>query len=133
MTIVQGNLQPHHFQFVTVVPEMERGAGGWRAACVHVALSRVAGESYLCRLGVEMPLANEEDGPLSTSLAQRISAECANEAARLAFEPVTPTTPLVLACQGFKNTYDIMLRRAFSGSRVRALCHERTTPVQVGP
>ncbi|MCP3144165.1 hypothetical protein [Pyxidicoccus xibeiensis] len=80
-----------------------------------------------------MPMENLEDGPLSTSLAQRIAADCANLAARLAFESVTPTTPLVLACQGFKTTYDTTLRRAFAGSRVNARCHAKTTPVQVGP
>ncbi|MFP2932461.1 hypothetical protein ACLESO_46395 [Pyxidicoccus sp. 3LG] len=133
MTIVEGSLRPEHFQFVTVVPKTASGADGWRAACVHVALSRVAGESYLCRLGVEMPMENVEEGALSTPVAQRIAADCANMAARLAFESVTPTTPLAFACQGFKTTYDTTLRRAFAGSRVGARCHEKTTPVQVGP
>ncbi|HZI14369.1 MAG TPA: hypothetical protein VE153_28645 [Myxococcus sp.] len=133
MTLVEGSLKPQHFQFVTVVPRTERGADGWRAACVHVPISRMTGESYLCRLGVEMPLENEADGPVSTELAQKIAADCANVAARNAFESVTPATPLVLACQGFKNVYDATLRSAFGGSRVGLRCHHKTTPIQVVP
>jgi hypothetical protein len=132
MTIVQGSLQPEHFQFVTVVPKTEPGADGWRAACVHVPIRRAAGEPYLCTLGVEMPLENEK-GPISTEWAQERSARCANLAAQFAFEPITPTTPLVLACQSFKNAYDAMLREVIVGARVRLQCHARTIPVQVGP
>ncbi len=132
MTLVQGSLQPEHFQFVTVIRKRGKGPGGWRAACVHIALRRAAGEAYLCRLGVEMPLENEK-GPISTEWAQSRSARCANLTAQFAFESITPATPLVLACQGFRDAYDATLRGVIVGARVSLQCDKGATPVQVGP
>lgn len=132
MAIVQGSVQPHHFRFATIVPKRGKGAGGWRAACVHIALRRAAGDVYLCKLGVEMPIENQT-GPIMVEQAQSLSAACANSAAPLAFESVTPATPLVVACQSFKTAYDLTLREAIVGATVRMDCHHKTTPVQVGP
>lgn len=78
-----------------------------------------------------MPLENEK-GPISTEWAQGRSSRCANLAAQFAFESITPTTPLVLACQSFKEAYDITLRKVIAGARVRLQCHAKTLPVQVG-
>lgn len=132
MTIVQGSVLPHHFRFVTIVPKRGKGAGGWRAACVHIALRRSTGDAYLCKLGVEMPIENTS-GLITVETAQSLSAACANSSAPLAFESVTPATPLVLACQSFKNAYDLTLREAIIGAIVKMDCHYKTTPVQVGP
>ncbi len=79
-----------------------------------------------------MPLENRK-GPISTEWAQGRSARCANLAAQFAFESITPTTPLVLACQSFKRAYDAMLSEVIIGAMVTLQCHEKTTPVQVGP
>lgn len=79
-----------------------------------------------------MPIKTEADGLLSTPLAQRISADCANLAAQIALGAVTPTTPLGVACESFKAHYRVFLNNAVSGSRVTTLCHEKTSPVLVG-
>lgn len=131
MTIVQGSLEPAHFQFVTVRKQSGKGPGGWRAACVHVAIRRETGESHLCRFGVEMPLENAE-GPISTEWAQSRSARCANLAAQFAFEAITPATPLILACQRFRTAYDATLRGVIGGAMVTTSFDRKTTPVQVG-
>lgn len=131
-TLVEGSLQPRHFQFVTVVPKRSAGAGGWRAACVHAFLRRDTGDSFVCKFGVEMPLENGE-GPISTSLAQRVSAECANEAAHTAFRSVTPSTPLGIACETFKSTYESIINRAIGGAHATRVCHARARPVEAGP
>ncbi|HEX8699523.1 MAG TPA: hypothetical protein VF815_11845 [Myxococcaceae bacterium] len=132
MTLVEGSVGPEHFHFVTVVRQQGEAPGGWRAACIHIPLSRTTGESFLCRMGVEMPIKTEADGLLSTPLAQRISADCANLAAQIALGAVTPATPLGVACESFKEHYRVFLNNAVSGSRVRTLCHEKTSPVIVG-
>lgn len=130
--LVEGSLQPSHFQFVTVVPKRGRGAGGWRAACVHAFLRRDSGDSFVCKFGVEMPLENGE-GPISTPLAQRVSADCANQAAYTVFRSLTPATPLGLACETFKSTYESIINRAIAGAHATRVCHARTRPVEAGP
>ena len=79
-----------------------------------------------------MPLENK-NGLIPTEDAQRRAARCANLAAQFAFESVMPATPLVLACQGFKDAYDLTLRGMVEGSRVSLQCHKKTTPSYVGP
>lgn len=132
MTLVEGSLQPHHFQFVTIVPRTVQGADGWREACIQVSLRRTAGDAYLCRLGVGMPLENK-DGVIPIERAQTVAARCANLSAQFAFESVTPATPLVLACQRFNDAYGATLRGMVEGSRVSLQCHKKTNPVYVGP
>jgi hypothetical protein len=130
-TIVNGRLQPEHFRFVTVVPKRGKDAGGWRAACVHAHIKRTTGEVYLCRFGVETPIENG-DGPISTPLAQRVAAKCANQAAYSVFKATPPQTPLVLACHGFIDTYGVLINGALEGSRATKTCHKKTTPYEFG-
>ncbi|WNG63220.1 hypothetical protein F0U59_52035 [Archangium gephyra] len=130
-TIVTGALEPRHFRFVTVVKQTGDEPGGWRAACIHVNIQRVTGESFLCKFGVDVPIENE-DGPFSIPLAQRIAAERANEAAHLVFGSATPESGLGLLCEAFKKSFGTLLRASIRGSRVKTACHERTIPVQFG-
>jgi hypothetical protein len=130
-TIVTGALEPRHFQFVTVVKQTRDEPGGWRAACVHVKIQRVTGESFLCRFGVDVPIEND-DGPFSTPLAQRIAAERANEAAHFVFGSATPASGLGLLCEAFKTKFRALLGASIRGSRVKTACHEKTIPVQFG-
>ncbi len=133
-TLVEGQFEPRHFRFVTVVSKRGKGAGGWRAACVGLSLKRDPGvDSFLCRFGVEMPMETDEEGPISTPLAQRISADCASQAALAVFTSTTPETPLGLACESFKTTYGLILGKAIHQSRVMKTCHEKTSPVDIGP
>lgn len=130
-TIVNGRLQPEHFRFVTVVAKRGKGAGGWREACVHAQLKRTTGETYLCRFGVGTPIENG-DGPISTPLAQRVAAECANQAAYSVFEATTPQTPLILACQNFRGTYNMVIKAALRGAKVSHECDSKTTLYEFG-
>jgi hypothetical protein len=122
------HFQPRHFEFVTVVKKPKPGPGGWRAACLHVPIVNTSTwDTYTCRFGVEMPLESEQVGPISTALAQRIAADCANEAARIVLEfPNSPRPGLL--CQEFKSTFHETLARAMPTARVMTLCHEKTTP-----
>ncbi len=125
-TIVEGQFEPRHFRFVTVVTKSGKGPGGWRAACVYLRIARDPGpDSFLCRFGVEMPLATEKNGAISTALAQRISADCASLAAQSSLSPITPTTPLGLACQNFKSTYDMILSSTIVQAKVKTECHKK--------
>lgn len=126
-TIVEGHMKPSHFQFVDIVKQQEAGAGGWRAACVHLHLKHAGGPLYICKFGVEMPM-ETGDGPLSVPLAQRTAADCANLAATTALGATTPATPLGLACESFKAAFKATLGRAVEGSRVMTLCHKATRP-----
>ncbi|PTL79695.1 hypothetical protein DAT35_33375 [Vitiosangium sp. GDMCC 1.1324] len=123
--------QPGHFRFVTVVEQTEPGAGGWRAACIHaVVINKATFEPFVCKFGVGMPIETEEVGPMSTLLAQRIAADCANGAlSRVLASPISPSPGLV--CEQFKNTFDEILDRAVLGSRVTTLCDKKTTPTRV--
>ena len=129
-----GRIQPAHFQFTTVVPQTEPGADGWRVACVHAQLKNGdTEETYTCKLGVEMPL-ETRDGPISTLLAQRISADCANEAAYAVLSTLTtpPTPPFYTLCSAVKNAYGVRLRAAILGARVSSTCDPRAKPVIFG-
>lgn len=123
--------QPGHFQFVTVVEQAEPGAGGWRAACIHaVVVNKATLEPFVCKFGIGMPIETEAVGPLSTALAQRIAADCANGAlGRVLASPISPSPGLV--CEQFKNTFDEILDRAVRGSRVTTLCDKKTTPTRI--
>jgi len=120
--------QPRHFQFVTVVKKSKSDPGGWRAACLHVPIVNTATwDTFYCRFGVEMPLESQEVGPISTALAQRIAADCGNEAAKIVLDfPSSPRPGLL--CQDFKSTFHATLNRAVLGSQVTTLCHRKTTP-----
>jgi hypothetical protein len=132
--VVEGSLRPEHFQFVDVVSKKGSGAGGWRAACVHVGIrKRVTGDLFLCRFGVEIPIETEDQGFISVERAQSIAAKCANLAARNVLSLTTKETPLGIACEVFKTEYGLILNGTVKGSRVPRMCHEQTRPVVVIP
>lgn len=126
-------MQPGHFQFVTVVEKTGPGAGGWRAACLHVLTENMTTQdAFVCRFGVEMPMETAQEGAISHALAQRIAADCATVAAERVFRPATAAVPPGLACESFKKTYHEVLNRAVGGSAVRTTCDPKTSPVKVG-
>jgi hypothetical protein len=86
----------------------------------------------VCKFGVEMPIETEEDGPISDALAQRIAADCANEAADQVFATATAALPPGLACESFKAAFNRVLDQAIRGSRVKTMCHAMTRPVKLG-
>jgi hypothetical protein len=131
-TIVTGGIEPRHFQFVTIVKQTPNEPGGWRAACVHIALKRGGTvESYLCKFGVEVPIQNA-DGPISIPLAQRIAAERTHETALLVFGSATPASPLGMLCETFKTTLAPVFEASIRGSRLTRTCHPKPIPVQLG-
>lgn len=109
ITVVTGRIEPRQIHFTTIVEQSEEDekegkAGGWREACIHLNITRQnTGESFLCRFGVEVPMRTHE-GPISLPLAQRITAERIDEAAKSVFTAATPESPLGLLCQTLKKT-----------------------------
>lgn len=131
---VRGLIKPSTFQFTTTVPQTEPGPGGWRVACVHARIrDGYTGEMYTCRVGVEMPL-ETNSGPISTPLAQRISAECANEAAHAVLSTITnpEPPPMYSLCTAIIEAYELRLNAAIVGSRVLRTCDPRAKPAIVG-
>jgi hypothetical protein len=92
------------------------------------------GDPYICILGVEMPIENNANGPISTPLAQRIAADCANEAAYAVLLAMTNPTPppLYTLCTSVRKAYGLRLNAAIAGSRVMSTCAPGTTPVAFG-
>jgi hypothetical protein len=123
--------QPGHFQFTTIVEKAEAGPGGWRAACIHATVvNKSTLEPYFCRFGVGMPIENKDVGLMSERLAQRIAADCANEALREVI--ASPASPLPgLVCRQFTKTFHAVLNRAVPGSKVMGQCEEETNPIRV--
>ncbi|MFL5353878.1 hypothetical protein [Archangium sp.] len=123
--------QPGHFQFTTIVEKAEAGPGGWRAACIHATVvNKSTLEPYFCRFGVGMPMETQEVPLMSVPLAQRIAADCANEALREVI--ASPASPLPgLVCRQFINTFDVILDRAVPGSKVSVQCEKKTKPIRV--
>lgn len=115
----------------TSAPRVALRTSGWRAACVHAHIKRTTGELHICKFGVEMPIENH-DGPISTPLAQRVAAECANQAAYSVLRATTPETPLILACKSFRDTYDMIINSAIAGAQIKRVCHEKTIPYEFG-
>jgi hypothetical protein len=131
-TIVTGQLTPKQIRFVTVHEPTHGDVGGWRAACLHIRLTRSnTGESILCRFGVETPLRNK-DGPISIPLAQRIAADRINEAAHQVLGAATAESPLGMLCQTLKATIRTSFMASIAGARLPDTCDEMTTPVQFG-
>ena len=132
--LVTGKIGTEHFQFVTTVPHTEPGEGGWRAACVHAQITNGDTEEvYTCVLGVEMPI-ETGSGPISTRLAQRISADCANDAAYAVLSTMTnpPPPPLYTLCMSVRAAFTLRLTAAIRGSRVMSTCDPRTKPIIFG-
>jgi hypothetical protein len=123
--------QPGHFQFTTIVAKKGPGPGGWRAACIHATvINKSTMEPYFCQFGVGMPMQTKDVALMSVPLAQRIAADCANQA--LSDVIAAPASSLPgLVCTQFRNTFHVILNRAVLGSKVTVLCEEETKPFRV--
>jgi hypothetical protein len=131
---VEGGLKPEHFQFVDVVQKRGKGAGGWRAACVHVGIrKRITNELFLCKFGVEMPIENAKQGFISVERAQSVAAKCANLAASNILSLTTKETPMGIACELFKTEYELVLSNTISGAHATRVCDAKAKPVVVIP
>jgi len=129
---VEGLIQPDHFHFVDIVSKNEPGPGGWRAACIHAYINNGRTQQYaMCRFGVEMPIESAEV-LISHQLAQRVAADVANLTVREVLATATDASPIGILCEQFKVAYDVNLRGAIRGSRVKTACHKLTTPVIFG-
>jgi hypothetical protein len=131
---VTGQIEPAHFQFTTTVPQRKPGPGGWRVACVHAQIKNGdTGEVYTCPFGVEMPI-ETNNGPISTALAQRVSADCANDAAYAVLSTLTtpPPPPLYTLCTSVRTAFNVRLKAAIRGAQVMATCHALAKPVVFG-
>lgn len=132
---VSGLIQPSHFEFVTITPQRKRGPGGWRAACIYAQITHGnSGDLYTCQFGVEMPIENAENGPISSNYAQEKAAECANNAAYTVLAEITEPTPppLYTLCKAIRDEYRKLLNEAIKGSRVMPTCDPKARPVVFG-
>lgn len=77
---------------------------------------------------------NNENGPISTTLAQRIAADCANDAAYAVLSTMTKPPPpqLYTLCTSVRAAYTLRPNAAVRGSRVKPSCDPRTKPVIFG-
>jgi hypothetical protein len=132
VTVVKGALEPKNFQFVTIVEQRGDEPGGWRAACLRLPIKSDTGDEIICKMGVDMPIMNEEDGSMTLAAAQRIAANCGNIAAQLAFSPTTIETPMGILCENFKTAFNMALNAAVSGSRVKTACHPKAESATLG-
>lgn len=131
---VEGGVKPSHFKFKDVVPRRGKGAGGWRAACLHVGILRDTTEELVyCKFGVEVPIENEKQGFIPVDVAQSRAARCANEAAWTTLMAVTPATPIGIACEEFKTLYGLTLEAVIFGARVTHTCYPGVKPVVLTP
>ncbi|RKH32928.1 hypothetical protein D7Y13_23980 [Corallococcus praedator] len=131
-TFVTGRIEPRQIRFVTVRETTPGEAGGRRAACIHIRIARDnTGEAILCRFGIETPLHNHE-GPVSTALAQRITADRINEATYSIFGAATVETPLGMLCESLKAALRPAFQASIAGGLFTTQCHEKTTPVLFG-
>jgi hypothetical protein len=65
---------------------------------------------------------------MSEPLAQRMAADCANEALREVI--ASPASPLPgLVCMQFTNTFQVVLSRAVRGSKVTGQCENKSHPI----
>ncbi|WP_434384777.1 hypothetical protein [Melittangium boletus] len=80
-----------------------------------------------------MPLENRQ-GPSSTALAQRVSADCANDAAYAVLSLLTspPPPPLYTLCTSVRTAYNVRMKAALPGAQVTATCHPLARPVVFG-
>jgi hypothetical protein len=131
-TLVAGKIEPGQIHFVTTVKPRKGEPSGWRVACIRINIQRWnTGESFLCEFGVEVPIQND-NGPISIPLAQRITAERIHEAAEVVFSAATPESGLGLLCESLKKTLKPILWASIEGSRVMTPCHKKSIPVQLG-
>lgn len=131
-TIVTGMVEPKQIRFVTVTQAEPGATGGWQAACIHVRMTRSGTEvSFVCRFGIEMPVQNNE-GPISVALAQRVAADRINEAAHWILGSATPASPLGILCETFKRTLAPRVAASLAGAKMTYLCNSKASPVQFG-
>jgi len=78
-----------------------------------------------------MPIENN-NGPISTTLAQRISADCANDAAYSVLSTLITPPPLYTLCTTVRSAYEVRLNAAIRGSRIKSTCDFRAKPVVFG-
>lgn len=72
-------------------------------------------------------------GPPVATQAQSLSASCANQAAKATLSTATPATPIGIACQEFKQFYDLTLNQAVAGAHVTKVCAVGVQPVVISP
>ena len=131
-TFVTGRIEPRQIRFVTIYKAPMGKPGGWQAACICLRITRDnTGESILCEFGVEMPLSNNQ-GPISTALAQRITADWIHVASQTVFGRARMESPLGMLCESLKATLRPTLQSSKEGARFAPICNEKTTPVQFG-
>lgn len=111
-------------KFRTVVEKTSPGAGGWQETCLEANVQNMTtGDTYLCSLGIGMPVETGANGYIPSWYAAELAADCVNEAAERAIRPAPPSTPAAIACMDFKNQLNVILNKVVYGSRVNLGCN----------
>ena len=116
---------PEFFQYATIVEPPDDGStGGWRAVCIRARIGQSIAEpqggqwssNRECGLEFGVPIVNHQHGFIPLRMAQRISADVANETAYrvLTREP----TLTVMTCDKLKVAMNTDLGEAINGSKV---------------
>ena len=121
-------ITPEFFQYATMIEAPEDGStGGWRAVCIHARVGQSVAEpqggqwsaSRQCSLEFQVPIINHQHGFIPLRMAQRISADVANE---VAYRVLTREPALtIMTCSKLKVGMNEALDEAIKGSRVN-LC-----------
>lgn len=113
-----GRIPPSAFEFHEIVSNEEAGAGGWKVAQVNILLARISQYRPLhawCDVEVGVPLANKKRS-ISNTVAQKRSAEAADEAAQLVL--LGNETISAIACKQFRDEMLVLLRGPIKGVKV---------------
>ena len=113
-------ITPDVFQYATVnQPPEDRSPGGWRAVCIRIRIDRhTAAEDPARECGLEFgsPIINRQHGFIPLRMAQRISADVANEVGRRVLEKAKGFTETT--CKKLRTAMNKGMDDAINGSKV---------------
>ncbi len=117
---VAGHITPEHFRFTTVVAVDSRTLpDGWRAVCISARITEGdSGATDICKFEVGLPMRTGQQGDISLSEAQWLSAEMANQAAQSILAEARPGEMIAVHCIQFKRRYERLLKEEIAGARV---------------
>ncbi len=100
---VAGRITPEHFRFKTVVAVDSRTLpDGWRAVCISARITEGAsGATDICKFKVGLPMRTGQQGDISLNEARWLSAEMANQAAKMILAEAQPGEMIAVHCIQF--------------------------------
>lgn len=117
---VAGRITPDYFRFKTVVAVDSRTLpDGWRAVCISARITEGdSGATDVCKFEVGLPMRTGQQGDIPLSEARWLSAEMANQAAKVILAEAQPGEMIAVHCIQFKRRYERLLKEEIDGARV---------------